>query len=82
MKKELKSCKGVLLRADLTGNGHSTKSCQNGWDGRALKRTPMQDFNSFSIMFYYIISNTYQNYFFTKVKKKYIFTKLLCPFIC
>ena len=26
----------------------------------ALKRTPMQDFNSFSIMFYYIISITYQ----------------------
>ena len=26
----------------------------------ALKRTPVQDFNSFSILFYYIISTTYQ----------------------
>ena len=26
----------------------------------ALKRTPVQDFNSFSIMFYYIISTTYK----------------------
>ena len=26
----------------------------------ALKRTPMQDFNYFSIMFYYIFSTTYQ----------------------
>ena len=26
----------------------------------ALKRRPVQDFNSFSIMFYYIISTTYQ----------------------
>ena len=25
-----------------------------------LKRTPLQDFNSFSIIFYYIISTTYQ----------------------
>ena len=28
--------------------------------GMALKRTPMQDFNYFSIRFYYIISTTYQ----------------------
>ena len=26
----------------------------------ALKKTPVQDFNSFFIMFYYIISTTYQ----------------------
>ena len=34
-----------------------------GWpclDRSALKRTPMLDFNSFSIMFYYIISTTYE----------------------
>ena len=28
--------------------------------GSAIKRIPLQDFNSFSIMFYYIISTTYQ----------------------
>ena len=49
---------------------------QKGWDGRALlgqprtiysevcgsalKRIPVQDFNSFFIMFYYIISTTYK----------------------
>ena len=30
----------VLLGADLTGHGHPTKSCQNGWDGRALLGQP------------------------------------------
>ena len=29
MYKELKSCTGVLLRADLTGHGHSSPFCQN-----------------------------------------------------
>jgi hypothetical protein len=51
MEKELKSCKGVLLTKRL------------GWPcpaRSALKRTLVQDFNSFSIMFYYIISSTYQ----------------------
>ena len=73
MEKELKSCKGVLLRADLTGG-----SANRAWPSHpfwqkladwlnwpcpvrsALKRTPVQDFDSFSIMFYYIISTTYQ----------------------
>ena len=39
MKKELKSCKGVLLRADLTGNGQLNQSsdfCQKGWDDCAM----------------------------------------------
>ena len=40
MEKELKSCTGVLLRADLTGHGHSSPFCQNGWDGRALLGQP------------------------------------------
>ena len=40
MEKELKSCMGVLLRADLTGHGHSSPFCQNGWDGRALLGQP------------------------------------------
>ena len=61
MEKESKSCTGVLLRADLTGHGQFSQSadfCQKGWDG--LKRTPVHDFNSLSIMSCYIISNTYQ----------------------
>ena len=41
-----------LLLADGLGWPCSVRS--------ALKRTPMQDFNSFSIMFYYIITTTYQ----------------------
>ena len=40
MEKEWKSCTGVLLRADLTGHGHSSPFCQNGWDGRALLGQP------------------------------------------
>ena len=73
MEKELKSCTGVLLRADQTGPGHPTPFGRKGLDGHALlavlaqpskgstvKRTPVLDFNSFSIMFYYIISTTYQ----------------------
>ena len=40
MEKELKSCMGVLLRADITGHGHSSPFCQNGWDGRALLGQP------------------------------------------
>ena len=65
MEKELKSCTSVLLRADLTGHSHPTLFGRNwlNWPcpvRSALKRTPVQDFNSFSIMFYYIISTTYQ----------------------
>ena len=40
MENELKSCTGVLLRADLTGHGHSSPFCQNRWDGRALLGQP------------------------------------------
>ena len=36
MEKELKSCTGVLLRADLTGHGHPTPFWQMGLDGHAL----------------------------------------------
>ena len=60
MKKELKSCTGVLLIADLTGHGHPT--CF-GWPcpvRPALKRTPVQDFNSSTVMFYYFLSTTFQ----------------------
>ena len=46
---------GVLLRAELTGHGHSSPSAK-----KALKRTPVQDFNYFSMMFCYIISTTYK----------------------
>ena len=58
MEKELKSCMGVLLRADLTITGH--KPIQPigrflpktlGWlcpVRSVLKRMPVQDFNSFS----------------------------------
>ena len=40
MEKELKSCTGVHLRADLTGHGHQSPFCQKGWDGRALLGQP------------------------------------------
>ena len=36
MEKELKSCIGVLFRADLTGHGHPTLLWQMGLDGHAL----------------------------------------------
>ena len=63
MEKEIKSCMGVLLRADLTKAMKSRVNQQipAKKDGMAvpvrtvLKRTPVQDFNSFFIMFYYII---------------------------
>ena len=54
MVKKLKSCTGVLLRADLIA--HQPKRV--GWPcpvRSALKRTPVQDFNFFSIIFYCII---------------------------
>ena len=35
-KNKLKSCTGVLLRADLTELGHSSPFCQTWWDGHAL----------------------------------------------
>ena len=56
MEKELKSCRGVLLRALKTfeSKGHLA----------------VQDFNSFSIMFYHIIFTTYQK-----------IGDLFCPFI-
>ena len=53
----------IFLRADLTGPGTAIQAhlpkrlCPVRSD---LKRTPVQDFNSFSVMFYYIISTTYQ----------------------
>ena len=66
MEKELKSYMGVILRADLAGYGHPTLFGRKGLDGHALLhrpaliKTPMQDFDSFSIMFYYINSTIYQ----------------------
>ena len=40
MEKELKSCTGVLLRADLTGYGHPSPFWQNRWDGHTLLGQP------------------------------------------
>ena len=40
MGKELKSCMGVLLRADLTGHHHATQIGSKGLDGRALLGQP------------------------------------------
>ena len=76
MEKELKSCTGVRLRADLTGHGHPSPFCQNEWDGRALLGQPsiLQDFNSFSIMFYSIISTTYK-----KIGDLFLDFRTLCP---
>ena len=68
MEKELKSCMGVLLRADLMGQGHPTLLGRNrliGWIGYAQlgqpsKRHPCRILIFFPIMFYYIFSTTYQ----------------------
>ena len=54
----------IILRTDQTGHGHPTLFDRNWlhWPcpvRSALKRTPVQDFDSFSIMIYYIISITY-----------------------
>ena len=59
MEKELKSCTGVLLRADLTGHGHLPCFGRRGLNGRALLGQPSKGhlcriLISFSIMFYYI----------------------------
>ena len=62
MEKEIKSHTCVLLRADLKGHGQSANFWM-GWlcpVGSALKRTPVQDYNSFSIMFYFIFSTIYK----------------------
>ena len=64
MKKELKSCTGVLLKADLTGHGHTTCFGRKGLDGHALLGQPSKGYPGrifFPIMFYYIINTTYQN---------------------
>ena len=63
MEKELTSCMGVLLRADLTHPFWQKSADWLNWlcpVRSALKRTSVQDFNSFSIMFYCIISITYK----------------------
>ena len=65
MEKELKSCTGVLLRADLTGHGQFSQSanfCQKGWEGRVLLGQPSKGRPwRISIIFLrYIISTTYQ----------------------
>ena len=64
MGKELKSCTGVLWRADLAWSIGRFLPKRVGWPCHvrsALKRMPVQDFNRFSIMICYIISTTYQN---------------------
>ena len=75
MEKESKSCMGVLLRAELTGHGQFSQfpPKRGGWlcpVRSALNKTPVQDFNSFSIMFYYIFNTTYQK-----------IGDLFCPYI-
>ena len=40
MEKELKSCTGVLLRANLTGHVHPSPFCLDRWDGCALLGQP------------------------------------------
>ena len=40
MEKELKSCTGVLLRADITGHGHSSPSAKKGGMAGALLGQP------------------------------------------
>jgi hypothetical protein len=60
MEKELKSCMGVLLRADLTGHGHPSPSAKRvGWPypvlGQPSKGHPCRIIIYFSLMFYYII---------------------------
>ena len=40
MKKELKSCTGIRLKADMIGRGHPSPFGQKGWDGRALLGQP------------------------------------------
>ena len=60
MEKEFKSCMGVFLRADLTGHGQFLPKRVGGPCpvGSALKRTPVEDFNYFSMI--HNISTTYQ----------------------
>ena len=63
MKKKI--CTGVVLRTDLTGHSQLANFCKKrvGWPcpvRSALKRTPIQDFNSFSMIFYHTFSSTYQ----------------------
>ena len=59
MEFKIESCTGVFLRADLTGHG------RKGLDGHALLGQPSKgrqyrNFSHFSILFYCIISTTYQ----------------------
>ena len=65
MEKELKSYTGVLLRADLTGHGHPPHFGRKGLNGHALlgqpsKGHPCRILILFSMIFYCIISTTYQ----------------------
>ena len=67
--KKLKSCKGILLRTGLFNRARPSKPFLPKM-GHALKRTPVQDFDYFSIIFYYMISTSYQK-----------FGDLFCPII-
>ena len=59
MEKELKSCTGVLSRADLTGHSHSSPFCQNGWDGRALLGQPSKGHPCRILILFPYCSTTY-----------------------
>ena len=83
MEKELKSSTGVLLRADLAGYGHPTLFGRKGLDGDALlgqpsKGHPHRNFNSFSIMFYHIISTTSQQIWRPILPCSYFWTFAQC----
>ena len=66
---------GVILRADLAGPKRVGWTCPVR---AALKRTPVQDFNSFSIRFYYIISTIYIKKLETYFALLYFWTFAVC----
>jgi hypothetical protein len=62
MEKELKSCIGVLLRADITDSqfGQSANFCHKGWDGRALLGQPSKGTHAgFQFFFHNVLLHFY-----------------------
>ena len=60
MEKESKSSTGVLLRADLTGHGHPSPFCQNGWDGCTLLGQPSKGHPCRILFFFHKVLQHYQ----------------------
>ena len=52
MKKELKSCTGIRLKADMIGRGHPSPFGQKGWDGRALLGQPSKEHSYMSLILF------------------------------